>query len=100
MIYGDDVSHVVTEDGIAYLYKAQGLEERRAALAAIAGNTPIGARPTRRAPPACARAAWWRGRRTWESSAPRPSRALLAARSIDDLVRWSGGLYQPPERFR
>ena len=28
MIYGDDVSHVVTEEGIAYLYKAEGQEER------------------------------------------------------------------------
>jgi len=25
---------------------------------------------------------------------------LLAARSIKDLVRASGGLYQPPKRFR
>ena len=36
MIYGDDVSHVVTEEGIAYLYKAEGTEERRRALAAVA----------------------------------------------------------------
>jgi len=28
------------------------------------------------------------------------TRDLLAARSIKDLVRWSGGLYQPPARFR
>jgi malonate decarboxylase alpha subunit len=28
------------------------------------------------------------------------SRSLLAARSIDDLVVWSGGLYSPPARFR
>ena len=28
------------------------------------------------------------------------SRTLLAARSMDDLVAWSGGLYQPPARFR
>src|SRR5439155_14883530 len=42
MIYGDDVSHVVTEEGIAYLYKAQGQEERRAALAAVAGVSPVG----------------------------------------------------------
>jgi malonate decarboxylase alpha subunit len=28
------------------------------------------------------------------------SRTLLAARSIDDLVAWSGGLYQPPAKFR
>src|SRR6201982_881026 len=42
MIYGDDVSHVVTEEGIAYLYKAEGQEERRRALAAVAGVSPIG----------------------------------------------------------
>ena len=42
MIYGDDVSHVVTEEGVAYLYKAPSLSDRRAALSAIAGVTPIG----------------------------------------------------------
>ena len=30
----------------------------------------------------------------------RARRALLAARSMEDLVAWSGGLYQPPPRFR
>jgi len=44
MIYGDDVSHVVTEEGIAYLHAAEGVEERRAALRAVAGVTPIGMR--------------------------------------------------------
>ncbi|WP_208532662.1 malonate decarboxylase subunit alpha, partial [Pseudomonas aeruginosa] len=28
------------------------------------------------------------------------SRELLAAKSIAELVEWSGGLYQPPARFR
>jgi malonate decarboxylase alpha subunit len=45
MIYGDDVTHVVTEEGIAYLYKAEGIEERRRALAAVAGISPY--RPAR-----------------------------------------------------
>jgi malonate decarboxylase alpha subunit len=27
-------------------------------------------------------------------------RSLLAARSMQDLVAWSGGLYGPPARFR
>jgi malonate decarboxylase alpha subunit len=27
-------------------------------------------------------------------------RSLLAARSMEDLVAWSGGLYSPPARFR
>src|SRR5260221_8242797 len=40
MIYGDDVSHVVTEEGIAYLYKAEGQEERRRTLAGLAGVSP------------------------------------------------------------
>jgi malonate decarboxylase alpha subunit len=28
------------------------------------------------------------------------TRDLLAAKSMKDLVRWSGNLYQPPNRFR
>ena len=28
------------------------------------------------------------------------SRELLAAKSIGELVEWSGGLYDPPARFR
>src|SRR5712672_1665123 len=44
MIYGDDVTHVVTEEGVAYLYKTGDLGERRSALAAIAGVTPVGLR--------------------------------------------------------
>jgi malonate decarboxylase alpha subunit len=100
MIYGDDVSHVVSEEGIAYLYKAQGQEERRAALAAIAGATPIGR---------CADASRTTSLRARGIVAYpedlgvrrlQASRSLLAARSIDDLVAWSGGLYTPPARFR
>src|SRR5690606_3060245 len=42
MIYGDDVTHVVTEEGVAYLYKATSLEQRKAMIAAVAGVTPVG----------------------------------------------------------
>jgi malonate decarboxylase alpha subunit len=28
------------------------------------------------------------------------NQSLLAARSIGDLVAWSGGLYEPPAKFR
>jgi len=27
-------------------------------------------------------------------------RSLLAAKNIDELVQWSGGLYTPPAKFR
>jgi malonate decarboxylase alpha subunit len=100
MIYGDDVSHVVSEEGIAYLYKAQGQEERRAALAAIAGATPIGLRADRdRTASLRARGivAYPEDLAVMRTAA---RRSLLAARSIEDLVAWSGGLYRPPARFR
>jgi len=100
MIYGDDVSHVVSEEGVAYLYRAQGAEERRAALAAIAGNTPIG----RRADPQRTASLRARGLVAYpedlgvQRDAARHS--LLAARSLDELIEWSGGLYQPPHHLR
>jgi malonate decarboxylase alpha subunit len=28
------------------------------------------------------------------------TRSLLAASSVSDLVEWSGGLYNPPAKFR
>jgi malonate decarboxylase alpha subunit len=100
MIYGDDVSHVVTEEGIAYLHQAEGVEERRAALAAVAGVTPVGLR----ANPETTAALRRRGVVAYPEDLGirrgEAKRSLLAARSIDDLVTWSGGLYSPPARFR
>jgi malonate decarboxylase alpha subunit len=100
MIYGNDVSHVVTEEGIAYLYKTEGIEERRRALAAVAGVSPIGlkAKPQETA----------ELRRRGVVAFPedvgvrrlQATRSLLAAKSMEDLVAWSGGLYQPPAQFR
>jgi malonate decarboxylase alpha subunit len=100
MIYGNDVSHVVTEEGIAYLYKTEGIEERRRALAAVAGVSPIGlkAKPEETA----------ELRRRGVVAFPedvgvrrlQATRSLLAARSMEDLVAWSGELYTPPAKFR
>jgi malonate decarboxylase alpha subunit len=100
MIYGDDVTHVITEEGVAYLYKARDLEERREALAAIGGVSPIAGKhdPANEqrlrsdglvATPA-----------DLEINPSDAKRSLLAAKSIEDLVTWSGGLYDPPARFR
>ncbi|WP_205962469.1 malonate decarboxylase subunit alpha [Paraburkholderia phosphatilytica] len=100
MIYGDDVSHVVTEEGIAHLHKAESVDERRAALAAVAGVTPIGLR----AKPEKTAELRRRGIVAYPEDLGirrgEAKRSLLAARSIDDLVAWSGGLYAPPARFR
>jgi malonate decarboxylase alpha subunit len=100
MIYGDDVTHVVTEEGIANLLLCRTAEERADAIRGVAGYTPVGRSRSRSAVEAL------RGR----GIVQRPedlgvhvreaTRDLLAARSVKDLVRWSGGLYAPPSRFR
>lgn len=100
MIYGDDVTHVLTEEGIAYLYRAQSMEERRAMVAAVAGITDIGLGVD------AGRVAQLR--REGKVAFPEDlairrteaSRSLLAAGSVADLVEWSGGLYNPPAKFR
>lgn len=100
MIYGDDVTHLLTEEGIAYLYKARSLEERQAMIAAVAGVTAIGLRHD----PSVTE----RMRREGLIALPEDlgirrtdaSRELLAAKSIAELVDWSGGLYNPPAKFR
>ncbi len=100
MIYGDDVSHVVTEEGIAYLYKAEGQEERRRALAAVAGVSPVGLKAVAAETAALRK----RGVVAYPEDIGvqrlEAKRSLLAARGMQDLVAWSGGLYSPPARFR
>jgi malonate decarboxylase alpha subunit len=100
MIYGDDVSHVVTEEGVAYLYKAGSLAERREAIAAVAGATPIGLRHDPRVTERLRRDGLVALPEDLRVDVRRADRSLLAAKSIGDLEAWSGGLYDPPARFR
>jgi len=100
MVYGEDVTHIATEEGIAYLYKASSMEERRAAVAAVAGVTAVGLKSDRK------KVAELRSKGVVaypEDLGVRrsdASRSLLSAGSMKDLVTWSGGLYKPPARFR
>ena len=100
MIYGDDVTHVLTEEGIANLLLCRDDEEREHAIRGVAGFTPAGQKRDR------AMVERLRARGVIRRPAdlgidPRDAtRNLLAARSMRDLVRASGGLYQPPRRFR
>ena len=100
MIYGDDVTHVVTEEGIAYLYKAQSLDERKAALEAVAGVTPIGLRYNRNKVEKMRRDGLVAFPEDLQIRRTEAKRSLLAARSVEDLVEWSDGLYNPPAKFR
>ncbi len=100
MIYGDDLTHIITEEGIANLLLCRTQEEREQAIRGVAGYTPFGmARDTRMVENLRDRGIIRRaedlGIRKRDAT-----RDLLAARSIKDLVRISGGLYDPPAQFR
>jgi malonate decarboxylase alpha subunit len=100
MIYGDDVTHVVTEEGIANLLLCRTAEERAQAIRGVAGYTPVGRGRSRAAVEALRDRGIVRRPEDLGVDVRRATRALLAARSVKDLVRWSGGLYDPPRRFR
>ncbi|GLS46128.1 malonate decarboxylase subunit alpha [Methylobacterium brachythecii] len=100
MIYGDDVTHIVTEEGIANLLLCRNADEREQAIRGVAGYTEVGRGRDR----AMVQRLRERGViRRPEDLGIEPldaDRSLLAAKSIKDLVHWSGGLYEPPARFR
>ncbi|MGM9480720.1 malonate decarboxylase subunit alpha [Roseateles sp. NT4] len=100
MIYGEDVSHILTEEGIANLLLCRSDEEREQAIRGVAGYTAVGlARDTRMVENLRDRGVIKRPV-DLGIDARDATRNLLAARSMRDLVRASGGLYAPPKRFR
>jgi malonate decarboxylase alpha subunit len=100
MIYGEDVSHILTEEGIANLLLCRTDEEREQAIRGVAGYTPVGLGRDK----AMVENLRDRGivQRPEDLGIDKryATRDLLAARSVKDLVRASGGLYDPPKRFR
>lgn len=100
MIYGDDVTHVLTEEGIAYLYRARSLEERRAMVAAVAGITDIGLGVDAKRVADLRRQELVVFPEDMGIRRTDATRSLLAAGSVSELVDWSGGLYNPPTKFR
>ena len=99
MLYGDEITHIVTEKGIAALHRCPNLPVRQAAIRAVAGDTPVGRKEKK------AETERLRGEKIVllpEDIGLRTEDArhdLLSAETIDDLVRISGGLYRPPARF-
>jgi malonate decarboxylase alpha subunit len=100
MIYGDDVSHILTEEGIANLLLCRTDEEREQAIRGVAGYTPVGLARDKRMVENLRDRGVIRRAEDLGIDKRLATRDLLAARSIKDLVRASGGLYDPPKRFR
>ncbi|MDN3276517.1 malonate decarboxylase subunit alpha [Frankia sp. RB7] len=100
MVYGDDVTHVITERGVANLLRCRLPGEREAALRAVAGDTEFGRRQSPEASEDLRRRGIVMVPSDLGIDAPSATRDLLAAKTIDDLVTASGGLYVPPAKFR
>lgn len=100
MIYGEDVTHIITEEGIAHLLRCKTAEEREQAIRGVAGYTPAGLARDKRAVENLRDRGIVRYPQDLGIDKKLASRDLLAARSIKDLVRASGGLYNPPKHFR
>src|SRR6478736_1403788 len=100
MIYGDDVTYVVTERGVANLLRCRSPQEREAALRAVAGDTEFGRRHSAEAADSLRRRGIVMSPSDLGIDVNTASRDWLAAQTIDDLVTASGGLYAPPAKFR
>ncbi len=100
MIYGDDVSHILTEEGIANLLLCRSDEEREQAIRGVAGYTPVGMGRDKRMVENLRDRGVIRRPEDLGIDKRMATRDLLAAKNMKGLVRASGGLYDPPKRFR
>jgi malonate decarboxylase alpha subunit len=100
MVYADDTTHIITEEGIANLLLCRDKDEHEQAIRGVAGFTEVGRRRDRKM---VERLRERKVIQTPEDLGIDPldaDRSLLSARSIKDLTLISGGLYRPPSRFR
>ena len=100
MIYGDDVTHVITERGVANLLRCRSPQEREAALRAVAGDTDFGKSQPAEAGDSLRRRGIVAFPADLGIDVATANRDWLAAKTIDGLVTASGGLYVPPAKFR
>ncbi|OWY36858.1 malonate decarboxylase subunit alpha [Herbaspirillum aquaticum] len=100
MIYGEDVTHILTEEGIANLLLCRTEEEREQAIRGVAGYTAVGMGRDKRMVENLRDRGIIRRAEDLGIDKRMATRDLLAAKNMKDLVRASGGLYNPPKRFR
>jgi len=100
MVYGDDVSHIVTEEGIANLLRCRTMDEREQAIRGVAGYTQVGINRNKTIVDALRARGVIQRPEDLGIRASDATRDLLAAKSIRELVDCSQGLYEPPTKFR
>lgn len=99
MAYGDDVTHIISEEGIANLHMCRNLEERMRAIEGIAGYTEIGLKADAKSTKILREKGIIQTPEDLGINRNKANRSILAAKNIRELVDWSDGLYQPPKRY-
>lgn len=100
MIYGEDLTHLITEVGLGYVYMGETPEERRKIIAAVAGDTPVGHTITTKEINdlrAAGKVAFPEDLGIDPSEA---TRERLAAKNMKEITDWSDGLYKAPPKFK
>jgi malonate decarboxylase alpha subunit len=100
MIYGDDVTHIVSEEGIANLLLCRTAEEREQAVRGVAGFTDVGRARDKKAVEKLRERKIIQRPEDLGINPLDVHRSMLAAQSVKDLMNWSGNLYDPPAKFR
>src|SRR5690606_41365738 len=94
------VTKMGTEERIDYMNKADSPAERREMIASIAGVTPLGMENDVKRTKSLRERGLVAMPEDLNILRGEANRSLLAAKNIDELVQWSGGLYEPPTKFK
>ncbi len=100
MIYGDDVTHIVSEEGVANLLLCRTAAEREQAIRGVAGFTDVGRARDRKMVEKLRERKIVQRPEDFGIDPLDVHRSMLAAQSVKDLMHWSGNLYDPPAKFR
>lgn len=96
MITGDQITHIVTEKGIAYLDKCHDIGTRMKAISAIAGKTEVGMVISKKEIEKLRKQKIVQTPEDLGIDKKRANKKLLSAKSIKDLENISEGLYKCP----
>jgi malonate decarboxylase alpha subunit len=95
MIYSDQITHIVTEQGIACLHKCSNEKERCLAVASVAGDTEVGKKITLEQKELLRQKGIFISPSDLGIKFSDATESLLSAKSFDDLIKISKGYYRP-----
>ncbi len=96
MIDGEQLTHIVTEEGIAYLDRCGNMDQQMGAIRAIAGDTEVGRSADQKETSQLRQENIVQFPEDLQIDSEQAGPDLLAAGSLEELVEISGGSYNPP----